>query len=1636
VIYDRPIGVHRLPVRVLAGVVAAAMLVLGFLGNPPQVKAETVGWRNPATLPALATTTDKGRTAPVPLDVSLDGSFPVATSKTPTLVWRDIPAGIGQVRFTITPPTETGASELWSRTIAVDANRTARVRVADGVLRQGSTYLWQASAATDPSKTHGPFGITVDQQRANSQPLWSFGGASIAQGTGELVYVWSARSLATTGGAVGWSLVHRPTNERQQGLPTGWNLMLSGTSGWRSIEANKDGSVTLTNTTGSTVTYTRQANDQWAPIVGKFHAAGAVTLLTQNADGTFSATDGNRIVTTFSKPTPAAAGYPVQVWAIDAPTVQQTWSGGRLAGLTDPVTSNGITFMYGGNDACPTADDAGFIPTPAGDLCGVVDWAGNMIAVFYIDTPAGAQIGRIVSGYSPTLLAQASDIRWDASGRIVGLRAPFAATVAASGAIPGLHAQDERLQTRISYDDQGRVNRVTAPDSVTPQTAAKPAERPSETFSYAPFSVKAAKLTTPSGYLARSWIDPVTLRVTKQADESGNVTSFAYDAMGNRTRVTDAMTGTTTETKFDQLGRPIAQLGPTRGDINGPTAPRTTIAYDQDEQGRDWKGLGVRYWSNAGFNGAPAAGSIGPQLNGATVASLSFNWASNPTGTSGAWAARLSGLYEAPAAGAYRFETQTSAKLWINGNACTTTCAVYLSQGGAASMQIDATSADGSAAGVKVLVTGPDGKQVPVPTAQLRPNYGLPTSSTVSENNGTGQRELVTRSVFDPQTLRLVATVAPSGARQTMTYEDYDPANGHWSRPTSSTDPSGSATRLSYAAPGSVATDCAGNESSQAGALATITLPDGTNLNQVFDQGGGVSRSSDGTTTSCVGTTGSSYVQASTVQGVGPSVLRKSYAFAGGSPLHVITTTTRRDGPTETEQAFLDSNGVPVRSIDAAGASTVTHRNPYTDDVEEIVETTRDGQRRTTSFTYAPGGGVATVAVNGRVLITNTYAPDGALLRSTLANGAVQTFALDTNNHGRAATTTFPDGTVISETATHSPAGRLLARTVTGPTGSSTFSYDYNRDGRLITSRLAGTIPTRAVAWHSEYDGPAGRNGNRTSKTWELADGTKRTTDFTYGSANRLATASNGRLAGSIDYDAAGRATRVGDDTITYDAGGHVLTVGDETRTYAFTDNGQTTTFTERTGATTRSVTATIAGDSLILDQGGAIAGQVITVAKGVTALLDKDGDVTRWVYDDMLGNATWTSRDNAAPTKTHLYAPGGEPISVDRTSDPRTPADLVTDALGWQRGHGASTLRLSTPLVMIGSRSYTPDGGRWLQPDPLTNGSTNAYEYAIGDPINQVDPSGNASSGWIWGAIAATVIGAAMGAVTGGLGAVVAVQIAFGVVTGAVSGAVGEVITQLVDNGGNGDQVNWASVGIAAGIGAAAGGVSAGITGSLAKAKALKPGRNTRALAANAPDETAAAKAGGSVRRVRWADQIDDGGTQPFQGPQRAPYAREAFDIPPAGRAAVRPSTNRPNWALEKAKDRAYAGASDEELMSMFSFRSEAQLHPTRTQAWYRAEGKLVEQQFNGLSTSIWSDKATTQVFFDALDPTTKHTLMYDLGVLKRLMLVAEATKRPEDVHAAALAMKEVMNLKVFSAPPPQALDAIPGANVVWNWG
>jgi RHS repeat-associated protein len=119
----------------------------------------------------------------------------------------------------------------------------------------------------------------------------------------------------------------------------------------------------------------------------------------------------------------------------------------------------------------------------------------------------------------------------------------------------------------------------------------------------------------------------------------------------------------------------------------------------------------------------------------------------------------------------------------------------------------------------------------------------------------------------------------------------------------------------------------------------------------------------------------------------------------------------------------------------------------------------------------------------------------------------------------------------------------------------------------------------------------------------------------------------------------------------------------------------------------------------------------------------------TLYLHRDRLGSVIATTVGGTSTGATYRYGPYGAVTSASGDT-----GDSASE-LGY-----SGALRLSRGLLRMGARVYNPQLRVFIQPDPL---DPQAYTYAGGDPINNVDPSGLAptnvegtrsSNGRAWG--------------------------------------------------------------------------------------------------------------------------------------------------------------------------------------------------------------------------------------------------------------------------------------------------------------
>lgn len=313
-----------------------------------------------------------------------------------------------------------------------------------------------------------------------------------------------------------------------------------------------------------------------------------------------------------------------------------------------------------------------------------------------------------------------------------------------------------------------------------------------------------------------------------------------------------------------------------------------------------------------------------------------------------------------------------------------------------------------------------------------------------------------------------------------------------------------------------------------------------------------------------------------------------------------------------------------------------------------------------------------------------------------------------------------------------------LRQTVRDKDGRLT-DYDYGASNRLIHARTTTSAGAQGSDYQYAYD-PA---GNRTSRTIDGA-----TTAYTY-TGNMLET------AGGVNYGATGHD---GAGNVTANSAGFAATYNDKTQAVsvkALTDGTPLAmTYTDQTQVkrtaagptafthTGLGVTATTDGTSTTSyrrDNQGNLLGQKLPT------------ESKQYYLSDGLGSIIALTAPNGAVTNRYEYGPYGEA---------RLTSETVPNPWRYIGGY----LDTQTGLYKFGFRYYSPELGRFLQPDPANN-ITHDYTYAAGNPVNFTDLTGLRSAAGVYGiacGVGAIVAGATAFA-TGGLTLAVAAAVVQG---------------------------------------------------------------------------------------------------------------------------------------------------------------------------------------------------------------------------------------------------------------------------------
>jgi RHS repeat-associated protein len=144
-------------------------------------------------------------------------------------------------------------------------------------------------------------------------------------------------------------------------------------------------------------------------------------------------------------------------------------------------------------------------------------------------------------------------------------------------------------------------------------------------------------------------------------------------------------------------------------------------------------------------------------------------------------------------------------------------------------------------------------------------------------------------------------------------------------------------------------------------------------------------------------------------------------------------------------------------------------------------------------------------------------------------------------------------------------------------------------------------------------------------------------------------------------------------------------------------------------------------GDSpdLTLDATNAVVERTFALFGGVSLTKRAGGDV--WSYPNIHGDVIATADATGAKQgQTLSYDPYGQALG----GLPDNSAGNLD--YGWLGQHQRPLEHEGTlATIEMGDRQYLPGLGRFIEVDPIEGGSANNYEYAAGDPVNDLDLDG-----------------------------------------------------------------------------------------------------------------------------------------------------------------------------------------------------------------------------------------------------------------------------------------------------------------------
>jgi RHS repeat-associated protein len=413
-----------------------------------------------------------------------------------------------------------------------------------------------------------------------------------------------------------------------------------------------------------------------------------------------------------------------------------------------------------------------------------------------------------------------------------------------------------------------------------------------------------------------------------------------------------------------------------------------------------------------------------------------------------------------------------------------------------------------------------------------------------------------------------------------------------------------------------------------------------------------------------------------------------------------LTGYTDADGNTSSYE--YDEDGRIHKTNDGKGTQTYTY-SKTTGLPEELVDSSHEGMKFTASYDLE--GNMVTEGYPNGMTAYYTYNQIGT------PTGLVYKKLTNCTEEEKEKCKWFKDNVVPS----------IHGQWLTQTSNLSKQEYVYDAAGRLtqVQNTPAGKGCTTRIYAYDEDSNRISLTTREPNLKKECATTGGTTESHSYDTADRLtdaATAYNdfGDITTLPEADTEG-----GPLTNTYYADGQAATQTQHEQTIGYDlDPAGRTRETVSTGKKVADIVSHYAGPSNEPSWTTNTSGETVRDIPGINgqlAAIQNNSEAPVIQLANLHGDLIGTARLSETATELESKADTSE-FGVPTTTLPAKYSWLGTIELPTELPSGVTTM---------GVRSYVPQIGRFLQPDPIPGGSANAYAYTFQDPVNSSDPSG-----------------------------------------------------------------------------------------------------------------------------------------------------------------------------------------------------------------------------------------------------------------------------------------------------------------------